>query len=95
MERCSLWLYTHNQEKMVCRDLYTASHHQHDSGFELSATDYPLYFEAIGTERIIAAHDAHNDPQTKEFSASYLTPLGITSMLDAPIRFGGGRRRLS
>ena len=89
IERCSLWLYAENREKMVCRDLYTMSDGQHSSGLELSARDYPLYFEAIGTERIIAAHDAHHDPQTREFSSSYLAPLGIISMLDAPIRVRG------
>ena len=53
------------------------------------SSDYPAYFEAIGTERIIAANRAHEDPQTKEFSESYLEPLGINSMLDAPIRLNG------
>ena len=37
----------------------------------------------------IAAHDANRDRRTREFSEPYLKPLGITSMLDAPIRTGG------
>jgi GAF domain-containing protein len=47
------------------------------------------YFEALRSERTIAAVDAHTDVRTKEFSAPYLTPLGIGAMLDAPIRVGG------
>ena len=44
-------------------------------------------FPAAGALR--AGLDAHTDPRTREFSASYLAPLGISSMLDAPIRVGG------
>jgi len=89
IERCSLWLYSEGRDSIVCHDLYTSTDQQHRDGAVLSARDYPAYFEAIATERIIAAHDAHTDPQTAEFSTSYLTPLGINSMLDAPIRLRG------
>jgi light-regulated signal transduction histidine kinase (bacteriophytochrome) len=40
-------------------------------------------------ERIIAADDAHTNEYTYEFSDVYLKPLGISSMLDAPIWLGG------
>jgi len=52
-------------------------------------SDYPTYFASLRKQRAIAAHDAHRDRRTREFSESYLSPLGITSMLDAPIRAGG------
>jgi signal transduction histidine kinase/DNA-binding response OmpR family regulator len=55
----------------------------------LSAADYPAYFQELRMERIIAADDAVVDPRTKEFADSYLRPLGISSMLDAPILLGG------
>jgi diguanylate cyclase (GGDEF)-like protein len=55
----------------------------------LAASDYPRYFEALKLGRAIDGHDAHHDPRTSEFSASYLTPLGITSMMDAAIRHDG------
>jgi signal transduction histidine kinase len=61
----------------------------HSDGAELSAEDYPKYFEALSEEHIIAADDAHSNPHTREFSESYLTPHGISSMLDAPIRLAG------
>jgi len=51
--------------------------------------DYPTYFASLRKRRAIAAHDAHRDHRTREFSESYLTPLRITSMLDAPMRAGG------
>jgi len=38
-------------------------------------------------------HDARNDPRTRELANSYLEPLGITSLLDAPIRLQGALGR--
>jgi hypothetical protein len=38
---------------------------------------------------MIAASHAREDPRTSEFRDAYLEPLGITSMLDAPIRSRG------
>jgi PAS domain S-box-containing protein len=74
---------------LVCLDLYEINSDRHSKGATIESVNFPAYFEALRTERIIAAHDAHTDPRTHEFSALYLTPLGITSMLDAPIRVGG------
>ena len=62
---------------------------QHSHGLELAAADYPVYFQALGEERAIAAFDAQKDFRTREFAESYLIPLGITSMLDTPIQIGG------
>jgi diguanylate cyclase (GGDEF)-like protein len=89
IERASVWLYNDDRSKIRCIDLYAQSPHRHSEGIELSAVNYPSYFHAMEENRTIAAHDAHADPRTKEFSDSYLSPFGITSMLDAPIRLGG------
>jgi GAF domain-containing protein len=39
----------------------------------------------VRSEAILDATDAHTDPRTSGFSASYLTPLRIQSMLDVPV----------
>ncbi len=88
-ERVSVWLYDETQTHLRCLDLFKLSLNQHSEGVELAIADYPAYFQALAENKLIAAHDAHTDPRTCEFSQSYLTPLGITSMLDTPIRFGG------
>jgi signal transduction histidine kinase len=70
-------------------DLYTRDDQEHSSGFELRAHDYPRYFEAIASERVIVANNAHTSPLTSEFSETYLKPQNIMAMLDAPIRVEG------
>jgi two-component system NtrC family sensor kinase len=87
--RCSIWLYASGNTAIRCADLYQSGAREHSKGFELAEADFPNYFRTLNVERVIAAHDAKRDPRTAEFSASYLTPLGITSMLDAPIHIGG------
>ena len=89
LERVSVWLYKPEKSGIICLDLYERSCDRHSSGIELLSVDYPNYFQALQTERIIAAHEANTDPRTNEFAINYLTPLGITSMLDAPIRLSG------
>lgn len=85
IERVGVWLYNDERSKIHCIDLYEWNTSRHSQGMELAAVNYPAYFQALQEARTIAAHDAHTDPRTKEFSQFYLSPLGITSMLDAPI----------
>ncbi|GEM_PF-6382154 len=89
VERVSVWLYGDDHSMIRCIDLYTMSTDSHSEGMVLAAADYPSYFGALEEGAFIAAHDAHNDPRTKEFSDSYLSLFGITSMLDVPIRMKG------
>jgi PAS domain S-box-containing protein len=87
--RASVWLYNPDRTTIRCLDLYEGHDGGRAQGLVLSAADFPAYFRALEDERIIAAHDAHRDPRTREFSAGYLTPLGINSMLDALIWVSG------
>ncbi len=89
VERVSIWLYDETNTKLQCLDLFEQTLKQHSAGIELGNIDYPTYFQSLSQEQLIAADDAHTDPRTQEFSEFYLTPLGIMSMLDAPIRLGG------
>ena len=77
------------RSRMQCHDLYERSRGCHTFGLELTAADYPAYFQVLASECTIAAHDARTDFRTTKFSESYLTPNGITSMLDAPIWLNG------
>ncbi len=86
--RASVWLLNEEQTELTCVDLYEAAEQRHTTGTVLRATDFPEYFKSLLSEETIAADDAHTHPSTAEFSTVYLAPLGIGSMLDAPIRTG-------
>lgn len=89
VERSSVWLYDKTETKIQCLDLFEKTRNQHSEGIELAAADYPSYFQALEQDQPLAADDAHTDPRTTEFSQVYLTPLGIASMLDMPVRVKG------
>ena len=87
--RTGIWIYNDDSSAILCLNLFERDYDRHSEGATLRASEYPAYFEALAHERAIDAHDAHSDPRTRDFSRDYLAPLGITSMLDAPIRSGG------
>ncbi len=89
VERVSVWFVNEEYRAIQCRDLYVASTDAHSAGTEIQAVDFPTYFKELDSERIIDASDAQADPRTAEFTSNYLIPLGITSMLDIPLRFKG------
>ena len=86
VERVSIWFMHDQPAEIVCAEMYQLSGTARDCGARLRATDYPDYFEAIENSRIVAAHHAREDPRTRGFADHYLNPLGITSMMDVPIR---------
>lgn len=85
VKRVGVWLYNEEHSKIECIDLYDVNTKEHSFGNSLSEKNYPAYFQALEEERTIAADDAINDKRTQELSESYLSVLGITSRLDAPI----------
>jgi len=89
VERASVWRFNDDRTELVCANLYERLTDRHMSGSVIAAHDKPRYFEALTAERSIAAHDARTDPRTSEFTEKYLVPLGISSMLDAPIVLAG------
>src|SRR5690606_5429961 len=85
VERASVWLLDDSRQRMKLVDLYSLADGEHHSDVTLEASDYPAYFEAMNTGRLIDAHDALTDPRTNEFADGYLRPLGISSMLDVAL----------
>lgn len=89
IKRAGIWLHSADKQTMVCQLLIDEENPQLSHTPRLERKDYPIYFAALDEDRAIVAHDAHTDAHTREFSEHYLTPLGISSMLDAPIRHRG------
>jgi len=87
VERVSVWHLDADRGLLECEALFVRSRRTHPKGGELEVD--PAYRRAIERATFVAAHDAQHDPRTSAFAEDYLVPLGITSMLDAPIRSGG------
>ena len=90
VERVSLWLF--GDDSIVCDDLFEQIPQRHSNGLVLAARDYPGYFLALHAEEAIVAAEAQTHPATREFTANYLAPLGIVSMLDVPLPSLSGLR---
>jgi signal transduction histidine kinase len=69
--------------------MYRRSERSFEKGQRLEVKDYPRYFRALDESRVVSAERAYSDPRTSEFTAGYLEPNGISSMLDVPIRMHG------
>ncbi len=90
VERSSVWTFTDDGSALELLDLFERTLNRHSAGTTLATRDYPSYMQAIAQEEhAIAAHDAHTDYRTREFSRPYLTPFAIGAMLDAPVRRRG------
>ncbi|HQH46218.1 MAG TPA: histidine kinase N-terminal 7TM domain-containing protein [Candidatus Aminicenantes bacterium] len=86
VERASFWLGNAREGLIRCIDLYERSKDHHAQGPVLMADRFPRYFEALARDRVIDASDAASDPRTREFTDVYFKPLGIGSLIDAPVR---------
>ena len=87
IDRASYWKI--NDDKLVCMTLFDNNKNTHCTEVDLLAIEYPNYFNALKNGIAIVADDALTNEFTKELKENYLIPLGITSMLDLPIRENG------
>ena len=87
--RVSVWSYNRDKSMIICRSLYVRDEDQYQSGITLSIDDFPNYFEAMARNRVVVANNAREHSATRKFTESYLRPLGIYSMVDAPIYSSG------
>ena len=87
--RAGIWLWRDDNQAIECVTLADNRHQTADQQPLLTRETFPAYFEALDTERVIAAHDATSHPATLEFKEGYLLPNNITSILDLPLRYRG------
>jgi GAF domain-containing protein len=87
VQRLSVWVYNLDKTKLKCLSLYEKSSSSHvANGVEISTEDYPIYFEALGYQRVLAIQDVKTDRRTSELLQTYMIPNSIVSMIDAPVR---------
>ena len=89
VDRASVWLFSEDRSYLENVDLYEFAEARHSTIGNIYKVDLPNYFKALETDRVIDSNNASHDQRTHELAETYLIPLGIASMLDAPIRIGG------
>src|SRR6187399_2065081 len=87
--RVSVWFFIDEPRSIRCDYLYQLDRGEIYEGAILHAGDFPVYFKILESSRVVRFVDRDGDPMSEEFRSSYLAPLGITAMLDAPILQGG------
>jgi signal transduction histidine kinase len=85
LERVGVWLFIDGDTVLRCASLYERSKGEHSHGAMLQVADFPLYFGTLRQHRTLPAALATQEAWTSELSREYLSPLGISSMLDAGI----------
>jgi len=89
VERVGVWMLLDEDRALRCRHLLQRSNREVFQGAMLRKQDFPVYFQALAEHRCMAADDAQGSPLSRELRKSYLQPLGITSLLDAPLFIAG------
>lgn len=89
VERVTIWMLNEERTELHQVAFHSRSSASPDTNQVVCLDDYPRYYQELRKSRVIEANDAQTDPRTRELCESYLAPLGITSMLDAPIRVSG------
>lgn len=85
----SVWMLCDDGTDLVCLDLFDAQTNRHRQSDRIRRSDYLDYFEALTSRSIIAAHDARNDPATRDLHRA-LARHDIGAMLDAVINSDKG-----
>ncbi|MEW6268376.1 MAG: EAL domain-containing protein [Thermodesulfobacteriota bacterium] len=88
-ERANVWLFDADEAALRCIDCFEATPARHSAGMVLEEREYRNEFRALKSAKYVAADDALTDPRTAGYVASYVGPLGITSMLDTVIQISG------
>lgn len=87
--RVSIWTYNQDHTALLCQGSYHAGEYYDDKDLQLNVDDYPDYFNALKETSSMLVNDVVKDRRTCELVENYSIPLGISSMMDIPIRSGG------
>jgi len=89
VDRVSIWALTHAQKELRCLDLFERQSGRHSRGTTLTASRYPAYFQALGTQSAIVADEPLVHPAMLELAEGYLVTHRISALLHAPIHIRG------
>jgi PAS domain S-box-containing protein len=84
-----IWFFNSDHTEIICQDLYNCEKGTHEKKPALRAGDYPCYFRILEESCVVAVRDVLADPRTSELAENYKKRIGISSMMDVPIRRHG------
>ncbi|SHI60932.1 PAS domain-containing protein [Flavobacterium terrae] len=87
IDRASFWEIS--EDELVCNDLYDKNQNKHLKDHFFKIREIPKYIAAVNNQVALVADDVYDNEATSELIDNYLKPLGITDMLDIPIRANG------
>ncbi|MDH4248762.1 MAG: PAS domain S-box protein, partial [Deltaproteobacteria bacterium] len=85
VSRCGIWMFTPGRMQLDPMSLFNAATETYVPGQSLRSKEFPRYFHALYQEGPLVIDNALVDPRASELFKAYLNPLGITSLLVAPI----------
>jgi signal transduction histidine kinase len=88
-DRVGIWRLDAKAQNLVCLDIYFRKADQHQAGAILNASQNPIYFQRIETERFIHLHDASRHALTAGFKLPYLEGYVERNVVDVPLRISG------
>ena len=89
IQRVSVWLWDEAANQLRCANVHDNIAGKPPPQIMMQSARYPRWLEALQSERTIEVADVRRDLRTSDLAADYLTPLGISSMLAAPVRLHG------
>ena len=89
-DRFSIWLFSNDGKKLICRDLYTKKNHEHRAFEELEADSYPQFFKTLAAQRSFISDQVANDARLDEIRNKWIAPNAVKSLMSVPLR-GHGR----
>jgi signal transduction histidine kinase len=87
--RVSIWCLHDAGRLLRCEFLHEPGRGDVFEGAVLPLGDFPRYFAAIGSRRVLPISDTTSTDLIAEFREPYLQPLGVSAMLDCPIYVDG------
>jgi signal transduction histidine kinase/GAF domain-containing protein len=88
IQRLGVWMFNSSRDTLTEELTYSLSGSL-IQGSVLFRKDIPSYFEQIDQQRVISVSSSEFEKPLHKFVESYMLPLNIISLLDAPIFFDG------
>ena len=89
LEGCGVWVTDQDGNTLNNIDYYERSAEYHYVDASYQRDDFPNFFNALESEKTVAADDAQNDERTSEFLEEEQSVYGISSSMDSVIRLHG------